>query len=282
MITPRLRTSLRRYATRLYRRAARLAVTPSATPRPDRDADARLRALADRDDRHPVVDILAAYPSRPIVIDVSRHQGQIDWHRVAACGVSGAIIKATEGRTYQDPRALENLRGARAAGLDVGSYHYCHLAWQGAQTDPIPQMDNWLGEVERAGGDPCDGLGMWLDLETREVAELCDLNGARATVDWIARASDYVLDQTGQRPGLYLSRRAITEVLGDEQGERLMAHRCWWARYPRMPFPLSERHEPSMHLAGWSWWGWQFSCRGIVPGIRGDVDLNLINQDHND
>lgn len=66
------------------------------------------------------------FPSRFPVhgIDVSRHNGAIDWPRVADAGVAFAWIKASEGGDVRDPRFTENVTGASAAGLRVGAYHF--------------------------------------------------------------------------------------------------------------------------------------------------------------
>lgn len=58
-------------------------------------------------------------------IDVSRHQGRINWDKVAKdTNILFVYIKATEGATYTDPNYAYNLAGARKAGLKVGVYHY--------------------------------------------------------------------------------------------------------------------------------------------------------------
>src|SRR3546814_10025509 len=65
-----------------------------------------------------------AVPAERHGIDVSHHQGAIDWERVAADGVEFAYLKATEGGGFSDPRFVSNARGAKAAGIKVGAYHY--------------------------------------------------------------------------------------------------------------------------------------------------------------
>ena len=62
-------------------------------------------------------------------IDVSNHNGSIKWDKVAADekGISFVYIKSTEGATYSDPRFHENAKGATAAGLHVGAYHYFRM-----------------------------------------------------------------------------------------------------------------------------------------------------------
>ncbi|MBI3647932.1 MAG: hydrolase, partial [Actinobacteria bacterium] len=57
-------------------------------------------------------------------IDVSHWQGKIDWTKVAADGVTFAIVKATEGRNYVDPMYATNAAGATANGIAVGAYHF--------------------------------------------------------------------------------------------------------------------------------------------------------------
>ena len=58
-------------------------------------------------------------------IDVSKHNGHILWDKVASdTNAKFVYIKATQGDRIADKRYYENLRGARAAGLLVGSYHF--------------------------------------------------------------------------------------------------------------------------------------------------------------
>jgi lysozyme len=70
-----------------------------------------------------------AYPIRGI--DVSHHQGKIDWHAIAADDVAFAYIKASEGGDYIDPAFAENRRQARAAGVKTGAYHFFTLCRDG-------------------------------------------------------------------------------------------------------------------------------------------------------
>ena len=66
-------------------------------------------------------------------IDVSHHQGAIDWPAVSRDGIDFAYLKATEGRTFTDPRFATNSRDADAAGLRVGAYHYFSLCSPGRE-----------------------------------------------------------------------------------------------------------------------------------------------------
>ena len=87
-------------------------------------------------------------------IDVSHHQKDIDWKKVAADNVQFVYIKATEGATYQDPMFKKNIEGAQKAGLLVGVYHFFRMtstpeeqfenfkrAMKGYKMDLVPMID---------------------------------------------------------------------------------------------------------------------------------------------
>jgi len=80
-------------------------------------------------------------------IDVSHHQGAIDWHRVAQDGISFAYIKASEGSSFTDPRFGANWRGAGEAGVDRGAYHFFSLCSPGA-TQARNFLDVVPGQLE--------------------------------------------------------------------------------------------------------------------------------------
>ncbi|MDE5811819.1 MAG: hypothetical protein K2H61_05895, partial [Muribaculaceae bacterium] len=75
-------------------------------------------------------------------IDVSAHQGEVDFERVAADGVDFVILKATEGTDFKDSRFIDNYREARRAGLKVGAYHFFRF-----DTDGRMQAINLLHSV---------------------------------------------------------------------------------------------------------------------------------------
>lgn len=88
-------------------------------------------------------------------IDVSNHQGDIDWRRVAHDDIHFAYIKATEGGDWVDQRFAGNRAGAADAGIDRGAYHFFTLCRSGTQ-----QAANFLRTVP-----PDAELAPALDLE---------------------------------------------------------------------------------------------------------------------
>ena len=82
------------------------------------------------------------------VIDVSHHNGAIDWPAVAAAGIALAFVKATQGTIFVDPAFARNRAAAAAAGILVVPYHFLDNA------DPGDQTDHFLDATGLAPGQP--------------------------------------------------------------------------------------------------------------------------------
>ena len=192
---------------------------------------------------------LARYPIRGL--DVSHHQGAIDWPVVAADpGLRFVWIKATEGGDWTDPRFAENWEGARAAGLAVGAYHYFTLCRSGAD-----QAAHFLATVPPLE----ETLPAALDLEH-------DGNcAARPPTGPLLTEIDVFLDAVerahGRRPVVYTTREFHRRHL---QGA-LRDHPLWIRDVILAPGAIDGR----------PWTVWQHLSRGRVAGIEGFVDRNV-------
>lgn len=176
-------------------------------------------------------------------IDVSAHQGAIDWAAVPV----PAIIKATEGRTFTDPRFHENFIGASRAEKLLGVYHFLTSTSPGAA-----QARHFLDTV---GGNPAP---VWvLDWET-------DTTG---TLPGVATAQEFISEFRALAPDCNL-------VLYGNDARRGFAirHRLpfWSARYPASA--QLDTVERSLRASGD--WAWQWTSSATVPGIAGRVDAN--------
>ncbi len=181
-------------------------------------------------------------------VDVSNHQGRIDWDRVAGDGIEFAYVKASEGGDFVDQRFRENWKGAAAAGIDRGAYHFFTLCRPGAE-----QARNFLQTVPSAPA----ALPPAVDLE---LAGNCSQRPDPASVRHELDAFlDRVESETGQTAVLYV---------GDD----------FEGRYPvrdELDRPLWHRRllvRPDVD----GWWIWQVQGRASVDGIHGDVDLNVM------
>ncbi len=182
-------------------------------------------------------------------VDVSNHQGEIDWTRVADDDMEFAYIKATEGGDFVDASFQQNWDGAGAAGLDRGAYHFFTLCRPG-----IEQAANYLDVV------PADrnALPPVVDLE---LAGNCSERPDRDQVEREVRAFiDTVESATGQTVVLY-----VGDDFEDEYHLRDELDRPIWHRRILLRPDLVE-----------GWWIWQLHDRAAIDGIEGGADLNVM------
>lgn len=186
-------------------------------------------------------------------IDVSHHQGPIDWERVAEDGMSFAFIKATEGSDFVDPRFDENWIVASQAGLDRGAYHFFSLCTSGHD-----QARNFLRTVP----DDSNALPPALDLE---LSGNCDARPSRGEV--LAELSTFL-----RLVEASASDRAILYVRDDF--EELYRVRGYFGRPLWQP-----RFLVRPDIDGWLIW--QVGSFARIDGISGRVDLNIMRCDGN-
>jgi lysozyme len=201
--------------------------------------------------------VFAPYPSDFPVhgVDVSHHQGPIDWAMVARePGQRFAYLKATQGRAHVDPEFARNWRGARAAGLKVGAYHYFSFC-----SGAAAQARLFLSVVPRAA----DALPAVLDVEhLLNCAPAPDVDKVRASLRlWLTR----VERATGKRPIVYATADVLNEFfLGSD-----LDYPLWVRATPEDP-------EPVLQLP---WLIWQYDDQHTLSGLAGTVDRDVFTGD---
>jgi lysozyme len=181
-------------------------------------------------------------------IDVSHHQGDIDWRAVADDDIRFAYIKATEGGDFTDARFQENWRAAHEAGLDRGAYHFFTLCRPGRE-----QAEHFLAV---ATPDP-DALAPAVDLE---LAGNCRRRPRPADVDAEVRSFVAVVEEAWDRQ--------VVAYVGDDWESRYRVRKqlgrpLWHFRFLRRP-------------DGDGWVVWQVHGFAHVDGIKGGVDLDIM------
>jgi lysozyme len=183
-----------------------------------------------------------------IGVDVSGHQGDIDWPALAAGGVAFAYIKATEGGDFRDGRFRGNWDGAKAAGLPHGAYHFLTQCRSG-----VEQAANFIRTVPREAGT----LPPAVDAEHMGP---CTAGSAVADIRGEMLAFMNAIEaHYGKRPIVYVTYEFHRAYLDGYAGTER-----FWVRSLFLP--------PSIREQGWLFW--QFHHRGQRPGIRGPVDLD--------
>ena len=218
-------------------------------------------------------------------IDVSKHQGEIDWNKVAASGVSFVIIRAVgcyeNSRTsYIDPYFETNVRNAKAAGLNVGVYIYSLAK---STDEMISQVKFFLNSSEmqrlKADGIKFD-YPVYIDYENSLVCQGTTYDERTN----IVRTGMVVLDQNGYYPGFYtyhsfMSNFNVKSLVNE-------GYDFWYARYPLTPNP--DVNPSTTYGLGFEVGMWQYCSDGnvnpdmkpYVDGIRTAVDLNRVYKDY--
>lgn len=180
-------------------------------------------------------------------VDVSHHQGSIDWEKVHSDDVEFAWIKATEGGDWTDPMFEENWVAAQRAGVDVGAYHYFTFCRPAEE-----QAKHLLDTLDGREG----ALPVAVDVEyggnCKTPPELAQILAELRTF------VRFVQSATGHPPVLYAAGPFRLEIAKSKD----FATNRLWIR--------SLFLEPSVE-----WTMWQFHSRGRVEGVMGPVDLNV-------
>lgn len=192
------------------------------------------------------------------VIDVSSHNGQIDWDRVAKDGVDGAIIRlGYRGHTHNniaiDQRAIENLRGAKKAGLKIGGYFFSQAATE-------------KEAVEEA--DFCFKVLAGLRLDYPLAYDMEEVNNSYSPVPIMtkeerSKCADAFcrrVDRKGYESMVYGNKRWLETMI---KLDELSCKNIWYAQYN--PYPDFQ----------WEYAIWQYTETGQVRGVKGNVDINL-------
>ncbi len=187
-------------------------------------------------------------------VDVSHHQGEIDWKQVKSQGISFAFIKATEGGNHRDSNFTHNWKEAHEAGLVVGGYHYYSFC-----KSPEEQFINLSNFIPKLEG----GLPPAIDLEYD--------NNCNGSVDVkVFRKDVYNLVLKikafyGRLPIIYCNEDFYHKYFAIPEFQDCV----FWIRgtYKQPRLGKGVIHD-----------FWQYNAKGKVNGIEGFVDLNVYNK----
>ena len=191
-------------------------------------------------------------------IDASRYQGTINWVQVAAAGYKGAMLKTVSTNRklskradglYIDPTFERNYRGARAAGLDVGVYYYTYATSEA-------MADAELALVREAVRGKELTMPVCVDVEENKLKPLSTLDLTNLTA--------YALEKV-EAMGFYAQLYTYTGYKYELDMARLSSRwDVWLADYTGKTPNVTFNYNAHQHTS-----------KGAVPGISGDVDLNV-------
>ncbi|MDE6716230.1 MAG: hypothetical protein K2J74_07110 [Muribaculaceae bacterium] len=178
-------------------------------------------------------------------VDLSSHNGKVDFKRLYADSVSFVYIKATEGSSFKDSKFEKNYKDATAAGgLAVGAYHFFRFDVNGTL-----QAKNFLSAI----ADKPMALPPAIDVEEHG-------NPDTPTAVIVERLQAMIagLEDAGIQPVIYTNMDGYRRI-----------YRDYFQDYPLW---ISRFEQPAEDVV---WTIWQYSHWGDVDGTTGEVDLNV-------
>lgn len=187
-------------------------------------------------------------------IDISRHNGAIDWNAVKASGVDYVIIRcgyrgSATGVLIEDQSFRTNIKGATAAGLKVGVYVFSQAV------DEVEAVKEASLAVSLVKGY---NLTYPIFIDTEASGGRADKID-KATRTAVVNAFCQTIASAGYQPGIYASKTWFEDKLNMSA---VASCRIWLAQYASAP---TYKGKYDM---------WQYSKKGTISGIKGDVDLN--------
>lgn len=196
-------------------------------------------------------------------IDVSVHQGDIDWQMVKDAGIEFAMIRLGY-RTYGggevkfDDKFAENLKGAREAGIETGVYFFSQATTVDEAIEEADAVLDAIAPYEITYPVVYDWEIIYDDSARTDDVPVDILTDCCISFCERVRSAGYT-------PMIYQNKRTTLFKL---DLPRLQDYDFWLAEYG---------DEPTYY---YDFDMWQYSCTGKVPGIEGDVDLNISFRDY--
>lgn len=187
-------------------------------------------------------------------IDVSKWNGTIDWNKVKTDFV---IIKTTQKNNTVEPKFEEYYAGALAAGLAIGGYRYVY-----AKTVEEAKAEA-NAVVKVLNGRKLPAM-FWIDMEDKTIKGI-----GKAMLTQIIETEAAILEAAGITVGIYCNKDWYNNVL--DSAYLSTKYKFWIARYPIFDNgTVKESLSPKAYAELW-----QYSSKGKVDGISGNVDLNV-------
>ena len=189
-------------------------------------------------------------------IDVSKWNGGIDWKAVKNSGVSYAIIRcgyrgSTTGALIEDPKFRSNIQGAQNVGLKVGVYFFTQAV---NEVEAVEEASMVLSLIKGYN----ISYPVFLDVEAsngRGDAISADTRTA------VCKAFCQTIQNSGYKAGIYANKTWFTSYMNTPS---LTGYKIWLAQYAAAPSYTRTRYDL-----------WQYSSKGKVSGISGNVDMNI-------
>ena len=190
-------------------------------------------------------------------IDVAKYQGDIDWSKVKK---NFAILKVTRQNNSVEESFERNYKGCVANIISVGVYRYVY-----AKTTAEAKAEaNGIVNACKGKNIPC---GVWLDMEDKSIKTI-----GKQNLTNIINTEAEILKAAGYDVGIYCNLDWYKNVLDSKTLEKSFPF--WIARYPKSDngtYNENSTLSPKSFAVAW-----QYSSKGKVDGIKGNVDMDVL------
>ena len=190
-------------------------------------------------------------------IDLSHHNGNVDFMKVKASGINTVILRTGYGKHSPgqvDKRFYEYYDKARDAGMFIGAYHYSYA-------DGVVGAQDEAEAMLKIIGDRKFELPLFFDIEEAKHKVM-----SKKMCTQMVRAFCDILEEAHKWAGVYSYDTFFSSNLEDDIVQR---YATWTARVENVKPKACKRYDI-----------WQYSWKGKVDGIKGDVDMNYIYKDY--
>lgn len=202
--------------------------------------------------------LLAFTVADDLGLDVSSNQGTVDWESVAADGYTFAIIRTTVKDGSMDSKFSKNAEGAMNAGLSIGGYHF---SYDLSTDDAEASAQNLIDKLPSGYED----MPIFLDLEWDKQGQLSKDEVTEIALAFINYMQDY-----GFQVHIYSNKDWYKNHYNPSEFESAGCA-FWIASYGPDDGEMHEKYKPNIGEAMW-----QYTSKGSVSGISGDVDLDVM------
>ena len=207
------------------------------------------------------------YNKYDIGIDVSKHNGSIDWEQVKKSGIQFAIIRAGNrgygeaGNMVEDPYFVQNMNGAIANGIKVGVYYFSQAI---TVEEAIQEAEATLRMIQDNGFAGKLSLPIVIDTEAAGGRADSMTKEQRTTV---VKAFCERIKQAGYTPMVYANKSWLKNNLIMSELEQ---YEVWVAHYVKTDDPINNPTDYDGRFEIW-----QYTSEGSVPGVSGNVDIDI-------
>lgn len=191
-------------------------------------------------------------------IDVSQHNGNIDWAKVKASGIDFAIIRIAYGQRAIDPKAKQNIEGAISVSMPFGVYTYSYALNIENAKNEANLVINTLAPYKDKITYP-----VVIDMEDADYYKSRYGMPSNSTLVDICKTECDIFKANGYIPMIYASKSWFDNQLKSDKLNGIEKWIAWWKTGADSQFDHNE------------YTIWQYTSNGSVEGINGRVDMNI-------